>query len=224
MLEQVKTLRRVFEQYFEVTSDGAPEIKKKTAKGAGKDRIVTPHEAGARWSEKRGKEWIGYKFQVTETADRPTEGADGTLQAAVNFITDICVTKATLSFGLCRLGDEADSEYTQVAIDRQRRHGLVPEELTVDQSYVSGTHIVDAAQKGILLVGPAAAPNPGNIEIPQELFLIDLARKKAVCPKGSENVYWKRIEKGASRSYFLERHAISVPSRPSAPRTSMAGH
>jgi len=94
LLEQVKTLRRVFEQYFEVTPEGASVIRAKTPKGEGKDRVVTPHEVEARWSEKRGKEWVGYKLQVTETADRPTIGADGTVQPAVNFITDIAVTNA----------------------------------------------------------------------------------------------------------------------------------
>ena len=160
LLEPIKTLGRIFDQYFEVTPEGASVPRAKTPKGTGKDRVVTPHEVEARWSEKRGKEWVGYKLQVTETADRPTEGADGTVHAAVNFITDIAVTNAA----------EADAQYTQEAIDRLRRRGFVPEELTVDQSYVSGAHIVEAARKGVLLMGPAAAPNPGGLEIPQELF------------------------------------------------------
>ena len=136
MLEPVKTLRRVFEQYFEVTPEGAAVVRAKTPKGEGKDRIATPHDVEARWSEKRGKEWVGYKLQVTETADRPTEGPDGTLHPAVNFITDIAVTNAA----------EADAQYTQEAIDRLRRRGFVPEELAVDQAYISGAHIVEAVQ------------------------------------------------------------------------------
>ncbi|MCD6336314.1 MAG: transposase, partial [Candidatus Latescibacteria bacterium] len=174
VLEQVKTLRRVFEQYFDVTPEGAPVLKTKTPKGEGKDRIVTPHDAEARWSEKRGKDWVGYKLQVTETADRPSVGADGSLQSAVNFITDIAVTNAA----------EADAQYTQEAIDRLRRRGFVPEELAVDQSYVSGAHIAEAARKGVLLMGPAAAPNPNGAAIPQELFSIDVAGEEAVCPQG----------------------------------------
>lgn len=192
MLEQVKTLRRVFEQYFEVTPEGAPVVKEKLPKGEGKDRIVTPHEVEARWSEKRGKEWVGYKLQVTETADRPTEGPDGTVQPAVNFITDIAVTNAA----------EADIQYTQEAIDRQGRRGLVPEEFMVDQAYVSGAHIIEAARKGVLLVGPAAAPNPGGIEMPQELFSIDVSGEEAVCPQGEKSVYWKKDRKGAIQVRF----------------------
>ncbi|MCK5118275.1 MAG: transposase, partial [Candidatus Latescibacteria bacterium] len=186
MLEQIKTLRRIFEQYFEVTPEGASVLKEKTPKGEGKDRVVTPHEVEARWSEKRGKDWVGYKLQVTETADRPSVGADGSLQPAVNFITDIAVTNAA----------EADAQYTQKAIDRLRRRGLIPEELAVDQAYVSGTHIVEAARKGVLLMGPAAAPNPGAIEMPQELFSIDVSREEAICPQGEKSVYWKKDQKG----------------------------
>jgi hypothetical protein len=204
MLEQVKTLRRIFDQYFEVTPEGAPVVRAKTPKGAGKDRVVTPHEVEARWSEKRGKEWVGYKLQVTETADRPTEGADGTVHAAVNFITDIAVTNAA----------EADAQYTQEAIDRLRRRGFVPEELTVDQSYVSGAHIVEAAEKGVLLMGPAAAPNPNGAAIPQELFSIDIEGEEAICPQGEKSVYWKKDQKGAIQPYrfgFPPRLAASVP-------------
>ncbi len=56
MLDPIKTLRRIFEQYFEMTPDGAPVVKKKFPKGEGKNRVVTPHEVEARWSEKRGKD------------------------------------------------------------------------------------------------------------------------------------------------------------------------
>jgi len=201
MLEPVKTLRRIFDQYFEMTPEGASVLRAKTPKGEGKDRIVTPHDLEARWSEKRGKDWVGYKLQVTETADRPTEGADGTVQAAVNFITDIAVTNAA----------EADAQYTQEAIDRQGRRGLVPEEFMVDQAYVSGAHIIEAARKGVLLVGPAAAPNPGGIEMPQELFSIDIEGEEAVCPQGAKSVYWKKDQKGAIQVRFSAKACSECP-------------
>lgn len=185
-LEEVGTLHRVLEQYFDIAPDKEPVVKKKLPKGEGEDRIVTPHEPQARWSKKRGKEWIGYKLQVTETADRPTEEADGTRHPATNFITDIEMTNAA----------QPDVQYTQKAIDRQIQQGFVPEELSTDQGYESGYHIAQAKSKGVVLMGPVATPNKKGIEISQESFSIDLERKEVTCPQGNKSSYWKMDQKG----------------------------
>ena len=192
MLEEVRTLRRIFEQYFQVTPEGTSALRESPPKGTGKDRVVTPHDPEARWSEKRGKDWVGYKLQVTETAERPTEQADGTREAAVNFITDVEVTNAAA----------ADAEYTQQAIDRQQDQGLSPEELAVDQAYVSGAHLAQASRKGVVLMGPVAACSTNGVALPQEAFSIDLEREEAVCPEGIRSVYWKQDQKGSIQIRF----------------------
>ena len=200
-LEEVGTLHRVLEQYFDIAPDKEPVVKEKLPKGEGEDRIVTPHEPQARWSKKRGKEWIGYKLQVTETADRPTEEADGTRQPATNFITDIEVTNAA----------QPDVQYTQKAIDRQIEQGFVPEELSTDQGYESGYHIAQAESKGVVLMGPVAAPNKKGIEISQESFSIDLERKEATCPQGNKSTYWKMDQKGSIQIRFPQGACNSCP-------------
>jgi transposase len=70
--QAVGILRLVWEQHFERV-DGTMQFRKPGAY-AGKGRIQTPYDVEARWSEKRGKGWIGYKLQVSETedADKPT--------------------------------------------------------------------------------------------------------------------------------------------------------
>ena len=39
---------------------------RKPADRDGKERIQTPYDVEARWSEKHGAGWTGYKLQVTE--------------------------------------------------------------------------------------------------------------------------------------------------------------
>ncbi len=201
LTEEVKTLRRVLEQYFDIAPDKEPVVKEKLPGGEGKDRIATPHEPQARWSQKRGKQWIGYKLQITETANRPTEEADGTKQPAVNFITDVEVTNAA----------EHDAQYTQRAIDRQLQQGFVPEELYTDEAYISGHHIAQANGKGVVLMGPVAAPNKRGVEIPQEAFPVDFEREQATCPQGKGSVYWKRDQQGSIQIRFPKSACGNCP-------------
>ena len=37
----------------------------------GRSRIVSPYDSDARYSEKRGKGWLGYKVHLTETCQVP---------------------------------------------------------------------------------------------------------------------------------------------------------
>ena len=201
MLEEVQTLRRIFEQYFEVTPEGGSALREPLLKGTGKDRVATPHDPEARWSENRGKDWVGYKLQVTETAERPTEQADGTKEAAVNFITDVEVTNAAA----------ADAEYTQQAIDRQKDQGLSPEELSGDQAYVSGAHLAQALGKGVVLMGPVAACSTNGVALSQEAFSIDLGREEAGCPEGIRSVYWKQDQKGGIQIRFPAKACSQCP-------------
>ena len=66
-LQSCKTLQLVFIQNFEdINPDLSmpPELIKITT---GKGHICSPHETDARYSNKGGKGWIGYKSQVAET-------------------------------------------------------------------------------------------------------------------------------------------------------------
>jgi transposase len=86
-LVEVETLRTVWNQQFERQTDSQKvKVRPPSGRGKGKDLVVTPHDPDARYSEKRGKDWVGYKLQVTETAED---------DVACQFITDIDAVAAS---------------------------------------------------------------------------------------------------------------------------------
>jgi len=64
-LAELHVLRTVLEQQFPSGAGGPPATRRPT----GGEVIESPHETEARFGSKRGKGWIGYKVQVTETCD-----------------------------------------------------------------------------------------------------------------------------------------------------------
>ncbi len=55
-----------------MTQDSPQDSQKvclKDKADTGKDKIQSPHESKARYSEKRGKSWVGYRTHITETAN-----------------------------------------------------------------------------------------------------------------------------------------------------------
>jgi len=178
-LEKVRILEKVFEQNFEIKQNGKPEPEDKVER---KEKIVTPHEPEARYSERKGKSWIGYKLQVTETAEESEQGEE-----VVNFITDVEVTNAA----------EHDSQYTIRAIERQKEKGLEPEEMLTDSAYVNSGTIAEARKMDTELTGPVSTGGGKRTEVPIEDFEIDYERKQAICPKGVRSKSWSKNKKGA---------------------------
>jgi transposase len=168
-LAGVETLRIVLDQQFERTEAGV-EAKKVPIKG--KDIIVTPHDTGARWAEKRGKDWIGYKIQVTETVDE---------EQAVQFITDVDTVAA----------NDGDSEQVDPIQSRLAERDLLPREHLVDQGYTSGPNLAKSAERGVELVGPVAVDQSNKPEgYRQADFDLDFEAHQATCPGERESASW----------------------------------
>ena len=168
-LAEVVTLRTVLEQQFE-WSDGQVQAKKVPIKG--KDIICSPHDLDARWAEKRGKGWVGYRLQVTETADE---------ENAVQFITDIDTVPA----------NDDDSEHVDAIQARLEERDLKPKEHDVDQGYTSGANLAMSNQRGIELVGPVATDQSNKPDgYRQADFELDFDTQQATCPEGRTSVAW----------------------------------
>ena len=58
-LPELEALQTLFYQHFTLQDSQKACLKDKAE--TGKDKIQSPHEPEARYSEKRGKSWIGYK-------------------------------------------------------------------------------------------------------------------------------------------------------------------
>jgi transposase len=172
-LAEIETLRTVWNQQFERRPDTQKvKVLPPPGEGKGKDLIVTPHDPDARWSEKRGKDWVGYKLQVTETAED---------EAAVQFITDIDVVPA----------NEDDSEAVDEIQHRLITRDLKPDEHYVDKGYVSGPNMAHSADRDIELVGPALADTSRKPEgYKQSDFEIDFEKQEVTCPEGKTCEQW----------------------------------
>lgn len=168
-LTAVATLRTVLTQQFEQKED---EVTPKPPPLKGKEILVSPHDPDARWAEKRGKDWVGYKLHVTETAD-PTQ--------SVQFLTDVDLVAA----------NTADSEQVDAIHARLARRELTPTTHYVDQGYTSGPNLAHSTQRGIDLRGPVGTHSGGKQPgYRQEDFALDLAQRSARCPQGQVAPYW----------------------------------
>jgi transposase len=170
-LPEVETLRTVWKQQFEREGDET-KTRPPSGRGKGKDLVVTPHDPEARWSEKRGKDWVGYRLQVTETAED---------EVTQQFITDIDVVAA----------NRDDSEVVEEIQERLTERGLKPQEQDVDQGYTSGPNLAHSAARGIELLGPVAQDTAGKPEgYKQSDFELDFEAQQATCPQGKIALAW----------------------------------
>ncbi len=182
-LEAVRVLQAIWEQRFERGPDG--ETRPRADGGPDcTERIVSPHDPGARAGRKRGKGWLGEKVHVTETA------APG----GPNFLTDIATENAS--------GGDAEA----LAGIRRRLVGrdLLPAEQVVDAGYVSGQQLAASERAGVELVGPPLGDHSPN-EFKLAAFRIDRAAQRATCPAGQTATKWaERTERDGSRAIHIQ--------------------
>jgi hypothetical protein len=191
MLEAVQILQAVWTQQYEQQADGV-RAREKIVDCP--ERIVTPHDAGVRLGEKRGKAWIGEKTHVTETAepDRP------------NFIID--VTDANAS--------SVDSAALPTIRTQARGRGLLPSEQYVDAGYVTGRQLAESAAEGIALLGPALPDTSLNgFKIAD--FVLDWEQRRATCPAGQTSVKWRhKTERDGSSAVQIQFAAATCAACP----------
>lgn len=175
-LEEVATLRRVWKQTFIRPKGGAGgggKVRLRPSKrGQWKDTVSTPHDTDARWMDKRGQEWVGYKLQVTETVEA---------EAGQTFVTDMEIVAA----------NAGDSEAVAGIQRRLIRRGIAPQKQIVDAGYISGKNIAESQSRGIELLGPAL---PDTSHKPkgyrQQDFQIDWQQEQVTCPHGRTSIGW----------------------------------
>jgi transposase len=167
-LEDIQTLRTVWEQQFEWDEGGTYTGPREKLEAHG--LIQSPHEPEVRYRKKRDQAWQGYVGQVTETAE---EAGDP------NFITDVAVTDAQVS----------DNNALPEIQERLTQRDLTPREQYVDQAYVSGTRLAESVQQGIRLMGPVA-DEAGRQEFKLSDFSVDLEQQAATCPGGKQALRW----------------------------------
>jgi transposase len=191
-LQNVGLLRTVWHQQFGPI-DGSMQFRPKGGIGGG-ERIETPYDPEARWSEKRGDGWVGYKLQVTETEDYDKP----------HLITDIAVTPAT----------QYDGTALPAIRERQQQRDVLPAERYADCGYISGTLIAAGRPLGEELIGPIRAVSTPQSRLPDGLthadFQIDFESGVVICPGGHTTLI---ISSGSSgkQAVFARKTCAACP-------------
>lgn len=162
-----ETLKKVYEQNFmdDGTDPGGPKLIKVAT---GKDHICSPHEPDARFANKGGNTWLGYKAQVAETI--PEGPGD------VGFLTYIDVQEAT------EHDSSAAAPYASYQADKQ----MMPSEVYGDTHYNSSENIEAFSANGVQLKGPVS-PKPEKATLKKNAgFEADIKNHKITCPEGRE--------------------------------------
>jgi transposase len=172
----VELLRQIWVQQFSLVKehcrwrnsdkDGLPPAAK---------RLCTPLESEARYAEKRGEGWLGYKVHFTETCD----------QDAPRLITQVTTTAATTT-DLAALPEIQD--------DLAAHHRL-PKEHLVDAGYISAPNLVRSGHKHqIELCGPPLANTAWQARAKGGFaaadFKLDFDKREATCPSGHRSRSW----------------------------------
>jgi transposase len=208
-LPAVQALRRIWiQQYYrEAGQDGEQVIRREEREHGlppGRDNIISPYDLDARYSEKHGMSWPGYKGHFTETVSDPADDDPGTGRPAVpNLVTDVQTTHAAVP----------DVVMTAPVHDSLEACGLLPGEHAVDSGYVSAGLLVSSRLRGVTLLGPLLADvspqaRAGGYTI--EAFAIDWDRRQATCPQGAASSKWAPLRQRDGKEAISVRFAAAT--------------
>ncbi|HMB07904.1 MAG TPA: IS1182 family transposase [Isosphaeraceae bacterium] len=137
--------------------------------------ISSPYDTEARYSTKRGREWVGYNVHLTETCD------EGTPHLIVNVET----TPATTP----------DDNMIEVVHESEKERDLLPGEHLVDKGYTDAHVLVESQREyGVTVIGPVAEDPSWQARAGEGFdkgsFVVDWDREVVTCPAGQESISW----------------------------------
>jgi transposase len=188
-LPAMEALRRVWvQQYYRVIDEHGEKVIWREAGEhgipPGRARILSPYDLDARYSEKRGRGWHGYKVHLSETCSQAADDCPRARRPAVpNLITHVATTPATVT----------DVEMTGPIHDGLEAAGLAPGEHAVDAGYASADELIAARDRGITLIGPlrtTATRQARTGGYTPDMFTIDWDRRQVTCPQGQVSTTW----------------------------------
>jgi hypothetical protein len=204
-LPAVQVLRRIWiQQYYR---DGEKVIRREEREHGlppGRDRLLSPYDLDARWAEKHGTGWGGYKFHATETISDPAGDDPGTGRPDLpNLVTDVQTTHAAVP----------DVAVTGTIQDSLDEGGLLPAEHDVDSGYVSADLLVSARLRGITLLGPLLADTSAQARTggyTADMFAIDFDARQATCPQGAVSSKWAPVRAKDGKEAISVRFATAT--------------
>ncbi|MBN1566174.1 MAG: IS1182 family transposase [Anaerolineae bacterium] len=176
-LPAVQTLRQIWLQQY-CWQNGELQWRKRHEHGMPPAAItlISPYDLDARYSEKRGMSWLGYKVHLTETCDEDD----------VHLITHVETTSA----------DVPDNHVVEPIHAALAERDLLPDLHLVDAGYPDGENLVDSqTDYQVTLYGPVRPDNSWQARAQNGYgashFQIDWDIPRATCPQGKTSYHGK---------------------------------
>ena len=196
-LPAMQALRRIWIQQFYLEG-GGKVIWRGAEQGLppARSRLVSPYDLDARYAEKRGKGWTGYKVHISETCHIPDAAGR---RPAPDLLTNTETTPAPVT----------DVEMTEPVHATLARRGLRPGEHAADSGYASGVLLLAARARGITLLAPLlpdSSPQARSGGYTADMFTIDWEAKQVTCPQGAVSSSWTPA-RSKGTNFILARFA-----------------
>jgi transposase len=171
-LEAVEILRQIWLQQFVLMDDQLRQRSREEMPPAARI-IQSPFDVEARYSHKRGRDWMGYKVHLTETCDEDKP----------HLITNVHTVNAT----------QPDNNAVEPVHDDLQARDLLPDEHLVDMGYTSAALLFDSQQDyGVTLFGPVWEKHTWQHATGYDIdaFTIDWENRTVTCPQGHTSNPW----------------------------------
>lgn len=171
-LAAVQVLRRTWDEQY-VEQEGKLVWRERDQMSSPAELVHSPYDPEARYSQKRGTEWIGYKAQLTETCD----------EGAPHLIVNVETTPATTP----------DDHMLEVVHASLEKRDLLPAEHLVDKGYTDSAVLLRSQSRyGVVITGPVADDPSWQARAGKGFdnshFQVDWDRQVVTCPAGKQSI------------------------------------
>ncbi len=179
-LDKVETLKAVWERHYERKGERV-RWRASAELSRAAHAIESPYGPEAKYSTKRGHEWVGYKVHVTESCDEDHP----------RLLVSVLTTPAT---------QQDVSTTLSVHQALANKHHLPGEHLVV-AGYIDADLLVEVNRDySMQLIGPPRGAKGWQTKESGALtvydFDIDWEREQVSCPAGKTSAYWKAYQRG----------------------------
>src|SRR5579862_4356985 len=174
-LEAIVILRTVWQQQYDQQGETIRWRPSADLPPSG-EVICSPYDPDARWSEKRGEGWAGYKYFVTEQCD-----------------PDVPLLLTHVETSVATIQDAARTAPIQEALVAQ---GTIPDPHLLDRGFVTMDGLAKAAEPGGMRITGPTRPDPSwqareQTGYDQTHFDLDWEQQQARCPQGKTSATWR---------------------------------
>ena len=206
-LQAIEAMRLIWLQQYE-QQKGETKWRDNDDLPPANEKIQNPHDIEARYSEKRGEGWVGFKVHLTETCadEKP------------RIITHVLTTPATVP----------DVKTTTPIHNDLVSSGYRPKEHYVDAGYIEAAVLRESQAHGIELFGPPLQNNSWQARAGQGYALTDFAinwdAEVATCPEGKLSAAWWHAHDREKRPVidirFRREDCLSCSAQPQCTRAT----